>query len=97
MLSLDTKAMGRFSDVVRYDLIITDRMGRYHSYVMALYSIKRGDVENRGAFLPNVIGEYFRVGNGLAQLCTQPLTLCVTLGRGNNIQCYTTDSTDIRP
>ena len=25
------RVIGRFSDVVRYDLIITDRMGRYHS------------------------------------------------------------------
>ena len=31
MLSSDTRAMGRFLDVVRYDLIITDRMGRLHS------------------------------------------------------------------
>ena len=27
-LSQYTRVMGRFSDVVRYDLIITDRMGR---------------------------------------------------------------------
>merc|ERR1712112_271937 len=29
--------------------------------------------------------------NPPVQLCAKPLTLCVTLGRGNNIRCYTTE------
>ena len=34
VLSKDTRAMGRFSDVVRCDLIITDRMVRLHFEVI---------------------------------------------------------------
>ena len=33
MLSSDTRAMGRFWDVVWYDLSITFAMGRLHSYL----------------------------------------------------------------
>ena len=33
ILSQYNRAVGHFSDVVRYDLTITDRMSRLHSYV----------------------------------------------------------------
>ena len=45
ILSLYTKAMGRFSEVVWYDLIITDRMGRLLSDGNAFHNPKIGGAQ----------------------------------------------------